>query len=240
MINCNPIATPCDANVKFRRANHQNEILKDIPYQEAIGSLLYLSQGTGPDLTYIVNCLSRDNSEPTSEHWAATKRVVICLKGTVRLKLTHERNPDENINGFCDADDVEDRRSCTWHVFLFQGAALSWNSKKLALSSTKAEYMSLATAIQEDLCLKQLEEEFWLILKGVPIVLYCDNQSAIRLSGNLMYQARSKHIEVRYHFEKSRPIKSCRNTKALKIWLHMFSRKGCINQNMKVLPMLWA
>ena len=33
-----------------------------------------------------------------------------------------------------------------------------------------------------------------------PIVIYCDNQSCIRLSANPVFHDRSKHIEIRYHF----------------------------------------
>ena len=35
-----------------------------------------------------------------------------------------------------------------------------------------------------------------------PTVIYCDNQSCIRLSENPMFHDRSKHIEIRYHFIK--------------------------------------
>lgn len=31
-------------------------------------------------------------------------------------------------------------------------------------------------------------------------VLFCDNSSAIKLSKNLVFHGRSKHIHVRYHF----------------------------------------
>ena len=167
---------------------------------------MYLSQGTRPDITYIVNSLSRYNGQPTSEHWSAVKRVLRYLKGTINMKLTYKKNEDKNIFGYCDADwanDIEDRRSCTGYIFMFQGAAISWNSKKqqtIALSCTEAEYMSLSSAVQEALWLKQLQEEFWPNLKGIHTILYCDNQSAISLSGNSMYHARSKHIDVRYHF----------------------------------------
>ena len=33
-----------------------------------------------------------------------------------------------------------------------------------------------------------------------PVVIYCDNQSCIQLSKNLVFHDRSKHIEIRYHF----------------------------------------
>jgi len=35
-----------------------------------------------------------------------------------------------------------------------------------------------------------------------PIVIYCDNISSILLTNNLVYHARTKHIEVHYHFIK--------------------------------------
>lgn len=210
MDKCKPMWTPADPNVKLKKAEGQQEILKNIPYQEIIGCLLYLSQGTRPDITYIVNSLSRYNSQPTSEHWAALKRVLRYLKATMDMKLVYKRNVDERISGYCDSDwanDTEDRRSCTGYIFLFQGAAISWNSKKqqtIALSTSEAEYMALASAIQEALWLKQLADEFQPEFKGTPLTLYCDNQSAISLSGNAVYHARSKHIDVRYHFVREK------------------------------------
>jgi len=32
-----------------------------------------------------------------------------------------------------------------------------------------------------------------------PTVIYCDNQSCIKLSANLVFHDRSKHIDIRYH-----------------------------------------
>lgn len=209
MTDCKPVATPCDANVKLQKAKNETEILKNIPYQELIGCLLYLSQGTRPDIAYIVNALSRFNNAPIASHWIAAKRVLRYLRGTINTKLTF-RSDSKNITGYCDADwanDCEDRRSCTGYIFVFQGAAISWSSKRqltIALSSTEAEYMSLASATQEALWLKQLEEDFWPVLSGKPILMYCDNQSAISLSDNDVYHARSKHIDVRYHFVREK------------------------------------
>lgn len=209
MSDCKPVHTPCEANLQLKKAENDDDVLKDIPYQELIGCLLYLSQGTRPDIAYIVNQLSRFNNKPTAQHWMAAKRVLRYLRGTQNLKLTFKKN-NANIVGYCDADwasDTEDRRSCSGYVFTFQGAAISWCSKRqptIALSSTEAEYMSLATATQEAIWLKQLEEDFWPTMSGIPIVMFCDNQSAISISGDDIYHARSKHIDIRYHFVRER------------------------------------
>jgi hypothetical protein len=39
-----------------------------------------------------------------------------------------------------------------------------------------------------------------------PIVIYCDNISSILLANNLVYHARTKHIEVHYHFIKKKNL----------------------------------
>jgi hypothetical protein len=69
----------------------------------------------------------------------------------------------------------------------------------VALSFVEAEYMAASVAACEALWLRKL----FLGLFGKDleaIVIYCDNQSCIRLSKNLVFHDRSKHIDIRYHF----------------------------------------
>ena len=51
------------------------EYMKELPYREAIGSLLWLSMGTRPDITYAVSQVAKFNSEPGPQHWKAVKRI---------------------------------------------------------------------------------------------------------------------------------------------------------------------
>jgi hypothetical protein len=86
---------------------------------------------------------------------------------------------------------------------MYQGAAISWASKKqptVALSTTESEYMALTLAAQESLWLKRLAEELDPSYGNAPMILLCDSRSAIELSKNSCYRARSKHIETRHHF----------------------------------------
>ncbi len=39
-----------------------------------------------------------------------------------------------------------------------------------------------------------------------PIVIYCDNINSILLANNPVYHARTKHIEVHYHFIREKVI----------------------------------
>ncbi len=43
-------------------------------------------------------------------------------------------------------------------------------------------------------------------LVNAPIVIYCDNISSILLANNLVYHARTKHIEVHYHFIREKVL----------------------------------
>lgn len=57
MDTCKPVCTPSDTNAKLS-IDMPSEELRKIPYQEAVGSLLYLAQGTRPDIAFAVNDVS--------------------------------------------------------------------------------------------------------------------------------------------------------------------------------------
>lgn len=121
------------------------------------------------------------------------------------MKLTYRKDSNDQMLGYCDADwagDQDERRSTTGYVFVLQGGAISWATRKqptIALSSTEAEFMSMVAAIQEALWLKRFESE--LFADATPsIQLNCDNQGAIKLATNNNYHARTKHIDVKNYF----------------------------------------
>ena len=64
----------------------------------------------------------------------------------------------------------------------------------MALSSVEAEYMATSQASCEALWLHKLMVDL------SPTVILCDNQSCIKLSKNLVFHDRLKHIDIRYHF----------------------------------------
>ena len=211
MNDCKPVSTPSDTNQKLSAdmcdSNEmKHESLTNVPYQEAVGSLLYLAQGTRPDIAFAVNDVSRFNNKFGVAHWTAVKRIFRYLRGTVDLKLVYSKTGNQMLNGFTDADwasDVDKRRSCTGYVFKMCNGAISWNSKRqptVALSSTEAEYMALSSALQEAMWLKQFGQDFDVEIKQLPVEIGCDNQSAIKLAESDGYRARSKHIDVRHHY----------------------------------------
>lgn len=100
--------------------NATAEELQSIPYQEAVGSLLYLAQATRPDISFAVNDVSRFNTNYSMAHWKAVERIFLYLKGTTNYKLCFSNSNSGKLIGFTDTDwasDIDKRRSCTGYIF---------------------------------------------------------------------------------------------------------------------------
>lgn len=89
-------------------------------------------------------------------------------------------------------------------MFLLAGGAITWASQRqlvIALSSTEAEYIALATATQESIWLRRFLSELGC-QQIEPTLIQVDNQGAIKLAKNLESNKRTKHIGVKYHFTR--------------------------------------
>lgn len=205
MTDCNPAGTPTNTSIKLsaNMVNQKNDLTGKIPYQEAIGSLLFLAQATRADISFAVNDASRFNNKHGAEHWIAVKRIFRYLKGTMDFKLRYTSEKG-NLVAFTDSDwgsDIDKRRSCTGYVIKLSNAAVIWHSKRqaiVALSSTEAEYIALSSCVCEVMWAKQFLAEICNTEKKKVSVM-CDNQSAIKLSDSEAYRPRTKHIDIRFH-----------------------------------------
>jgi hypothetical protein len=93
-------------------------------------------------------------------------------------------------------------------MFSFGSGVVSWSNKKqptFALSSTEAEYRGAAIAGCEVVWLQKLLSYLGQSVDAL-VVIYCDNISSILLANNPIYHARTKHIEVHYHFIKKKVL----------------------------------
>jgi hypothetical protein len=113
--------------------------------------------------------------------------------------------------GYCDADyagDLDTRRSTTGYVFIINGGAVSWQSRRqptVAVSTSEAEYMAAASAVKEALWLRKLLGDFGD--KTTTIEIKGDNQSALKLLRNPISSMRSKHIDIVHHFARERVMR---------------------------------
>jgi hypothetical protein len=205
MQDCNPAYTPMATGVKLEQAAVEDILVDERQYQSIVGSLMYAMLCTRPDLAYAISQLSQFNAKPTSKHEAAAKRVLRYLKGTTDLGITYEKDKNGlSLEGYSDADweANEDRKSISGYIFMFNGGIISWQSKKqptVTLSTTESEYMALLQAIKELIWIQRLLDEVGRNAEKNNII-YEDNQSTIALASNPQFHARTKHIDIQYHF----------------------------------------
>ncbi|KAJ9519966.1 hypothetical protein QJQ45_014694 [Haematococcus lacustris] len=175
-------------------------------YSALVGSLLYLTCCTRPDIAFAVGALARHMSAPTKQHWAAACSVLCYLKGTTDQGLLF--GGVSGLQGFSDADyagDKDTARSTTGYIFTLNGGAISWSSRlqpTVAMSTAEAKYMAASSAAKEALWLRKLMRD--LQLDASCVHLGCDNRAAIQLLHNPMATSRAKHIDVHHHFVRER------------------------------------
>jgi hypothetical protein len=216
MSDCKPVPTP-ETSLKLSMdqcptCDEEKGDMGDVPYESAVGSLLYAAIGTRPDIAHAVNVISKFMKNPGQAHWLAAKRILRYIKGTVNkpLVFTSKGIGDNQVlvSAYSDADwagDIDDRRSTTGYVVRLGDSCVIWNTKKqktISLSSAEAEYMALSSVTQEVKWVNQFLCELLLPCLHVSpsVCVYVDNQAAILISKNDVYHDRTKHIDIRYHF----------------------------------------
>ncbi len=145
-------SVPMSTSIRLVQAE-EDQLLdrEEYHYSELVGSLLYLSVCTRPNISQAVGVLARHMAKPSMEHWTAAKAVLRYIAGTLACGITL-RQTDTPVGGYSDADyagDSDTRRSTTGFVFILNGGAIScnsnWNSRlqpTVAVSTTEAEYMA--------------------------------------------------------------------------------------------------
>ena len=109
------------------------ESMREIPYRQAVGALMYLMISTRPDLAAAVQFVSRFGNNPGPEHWEIVLNIFKYVQKTKHLQLIFTRQGETIVKGFTDSDwesCMDTRRSTTGYVFLLGGAAISWCSRR--------------------------------------------------------------------------------------------------------------
>jgi len=214
MENSRPVSTSIDPKDPLVKADESEPAYEKQPYQQMIGSLMYLVTCTRPDLGFVVLFLSWFSSHPLLCHHTAVKRVFRYLAGTRTTSLVYTRRLSMDIplliTGYSDADYASCYDTCysvSGYVFLLNGCAISWLLKKqnsVSTSTTESEYMALATTARQAL---------WyingLLQLGftIPVELKADNTSIINVTENPINNPKTKHIYVSYHFNREHLIR---------------------------------
>lgn len=203
MKDCNPVSTPTEFGLKLNK-DHGGKKVDSTLYKQIVGSLMYLT-ATRPDIMYSVSLISRYMENPTEMHLLTAKRILRYLQGTKDFGLFYKKGEKMELVGFTDSDyagDQDDRRSTSGFIFMFGTGAVSWSSKKqqiVTLSTTEAEFIAATACACQAIWIRRILEELQVQQIGATTV-FCDNNSAIKLSKNPVLHGRSKHIDVRYYF----------------------------------------
>ncbi|KAM0984150.1 hypothetical protein ACFX14_011746 [Malus domestica] len=201
-----PCSTPCLPYHRLIKDDGQPYHSPE-QYRSVVGALQYLTF-TRPDIAFAVNQACQFMHNPMVSHVLAVKRILRYLKGTSTYGIHFKPGP-LHLQSYSDADwagDPNDRRSTSGFVVFLGSNPISWASKKqhtVSRSSTKAEYRALAITAAELAWIRQLFCDMHISLPFSPMI-YCDNISAIALSTNPVFHAKSKHIEIDYHFVRER------------------------------------
>jgi len=147
-----------DHSAKYSPEDGAQPCSSDIPYRAVLGSLLWLAQGTRPDIAYAVTQCAKYAQDPRHAHWCALRKILRYLHGTASLGIhytkSHGQQVHLNIRGLplpkgylsssnptlsevhltasVDADfanDLDDRRSITGYVFYLANAPITWQCK---------------------------------------------------------------------------------------------------------------
>jgi hypothetical protein len=205
MQNCKVVSTPLSTSERL--SAHAREKLGPIDstnYRSMVRGLQYLTL-TRPDLSFSVHKVCQFLHAPTTLHLMAAKHILRCVKGTIDVGLQIARSPSMLISGLAYGDwagCMDGHRSIGGFSVFLGSNLISWSARKqlmVSWSSTKAEYKAIANATVEIMWVQTLLTEL-----GIPhsaaVSLWCDNLGATYLPANPIFHARTKHIEVDYHF----------------------------------------
>jgi hypothetical protein len=100
------------------------------------------------------------------------------------------------------ANCADTHRSVSGYCFKLGTGVISWSSRKqptVATSSCEAEYMATCHATKEAVWLRALLLGMDLAQPRATLISV-DNHGALALTEDPYFHARSKHIDVQYHF----------------------------------------
>ncbi|GJT50422.1 hypothetical protein Tco_0976579 [Tanacetum coccineum] len=143
---------------------------------------------------------------PIEKHLKEVKRIFRYLRGTINMGLWYPKDSGFELTAFSDADHagcIDTRKSTSGGIQFLGDKLVSWMSKKqdcTAMSLAKAEYVVLSACCAQVMWMRTQLKDYGFNYNKIP--LYCDSQSAIAISCNLVLHSHTKHIHTRYHFIK--------------------------------------
>lgn len=94
------------------------------------------------------------------------------------------------------------QKSISGYIVVIAGGAVAWSSKKqatVALSTSEAEYIAATHAAKQVIWHRSLLRELDFPIPTT-LTIFSDNQAAISIAHHPEFHARTKHIDIAFHF----------------------------------------
>jgi hypothetical protein len=204
--DCKPVNTPMTPGLHLEKVNETLSDCKDLPYQQVVGSLLYIACATRWDIAYAVGYLCRFVNAFNEMHWKAVKHLLRYLLGSRHWTISyhHDVNEPLTIIAYTDSnwgEDWVDCKSISLNLFLLVGGPISWSSKKqssVSTSSCEAELLALSKVMLHALYLRRFFAPL-RINKTKPTLILCNSQSANAVAEweqRQIFHSRLKHLNI--------------------------------------------
>lgn len=208
MQNASSIDNPSTITKNTKDELESKPLGEEVPYREAIGSLMYASTTCRLDIAYAVNKTSRKVADPTTFDWQCVKRIMRYLKDKEDGFITFSKEANDGLMAYCDSDFAgdESNKSTSGYIVLFGGGPIQWKSQRqslVTLSSTEAELVCICSTVKELVWIRDLALELGFI-SDAPLPIYCDNESAIKLATNEKSVQRTRHMGTRAAYTREK------------------------------------
>ena len=218
--------SPCNPDSFQRLTTSRNpaerEKLSKLPYLELVGSLLYLSTMTRPDIAYHMSVLCSFMHDPSLDCYNAAVDLLLYVGNTKHYHLRYGGSvaaPD-GLKDPTSAKIIEDNcgfvaySDASWHkpdhlgfnmfgyVVCLYGGPVAFAAKRLkvvAHSSAEAEYAAASYSCKEIAFVRNVCSELELGING-PVCLAVDNEAAIKIAENRGATGRTKHFSDAIHY----------------------------------------
>ncbi|GJY17975.1 hypothetical protein Tco_0389466 [Tanacetum coccineum] len=96
------------------KTDEELDKMSRVPYDLAIGSIIYVMKCTRPNVSFALSMVSRHQQNPGKGHWIAIKNILKYLRNTKDMFLVYGGEEELRVTGYCDASwqtDKDDSRS---------------------------------------------------------------------------------------------------------------------------------
>ena len=209
MLGCKSESTPVDQTPYFW--DNSSKSFDDVSqYRRLVGKLIYLTV-TRPDISYAIRLLTQFVHEPRLVHWRSAFDVLAYIKAPGK-GLIYKKHGHLQVEAYLDssyASDKGDKKSISGYCTYVGGNLVTWRSKMQSVvsqSNAEPEYRSMAQTACKLVWLSSLLSELGFSIQS-PMSMRCDNQAAIFIASNSVFDERTKYIEVDCHYVRDLVMK---------------------------------